>query len=222
MDVYSAGEDFAYEKAAVMPRLSNGTMVPTGSDASYGVEFYMGKVPNFEGTDYKEVPHLRLKLAGDNNRVYDQPVIMDSTPNRPSDPERFPAQWAAFQRGEAQGGEGTLLLDWDKVEPSDVRRMEMNGITTVEQLAAVGDHQLAGLGIGSRALREAARDMLNGKRSAATKERDAEFAALKADNAKMSAIVEGLMGMLTPEQQAELRAKAAAKPAKPGKAPVAA
>lgn len=193
---FEPAEDFAYERAGTI-KLQNGDMVPMGNDAAYGVEFYNGKVPNFDNTDYIEVPHIRLKLAGDNNRVYDQPVIMQSTPVRPSDPERFPREWAAFQRGELGGSSGTLLVDWDRIEPGDVRRLELQGLKTVEQLAHVGDHQLANLGMGSRALREAARQHISSVP-------DPEKAAMQDQVMKLTAVMNGMLNMLTPEQREQL------------------
>ena len=211
------GHDYAATHAS-KTHLDNGDMLPVGNDKSYGVEFYMGKVPNFEGTDYEEVPHLRLRLAGQNDRVYDQPVIMDSNPARPSDPERFPRQWAAFQRGELYGETGTLLVDWDRCEPGDVRRLELQGITTVEQLANVGEHQLHGLGAGSRILRDAAREHMTGGGADAEKEVLREQMAAQSDQlTKMGAILQGLMNIMTPEQQAMIMGNAGGDPPPPAK-----
>lgn len=192
-----AGFSFAEEQAK-KTSYASGDMVPTGNDAAYDALFYMGRVPNFAGTDYTEVPHLRLRIAGDNNRVYDQPVIMESTPVRPSDPERFPREWNAFMRGQESTTTGTLLADWQGCEPGDVRFLDMRGVKTVEQLAAMSDAQIVSLGMGSRALREAARRHVGGAEDKA-KEEMAEQVS------KLTGIVQGLMSILTPEQLAQLQ-----------------
>jgi hypothetical protein len=142
-------------------KLDNGDMIPMGSDSEFHAEFTMEKVPNFEGTDFAEVPHLKLQAPGDTKAIYHQPVRLESYPGRPSDPERFPQQWAAFQAGQNHES-GTSIYTWEGVTPADARRFDLNGIKTVEQLAHVSDTNLAGLGMGALALREKARQFISG------------------------------------------------------------
>lgn len=142
-------------------KIENGDIIPLGSDAEYHAEFTMEKVPNFDGTDFTEVPHLKLQAPGNTRTVYHQPVRLDSGPGHPSDPERFPREWAAFQAGQSHEL-GTSIYEWDGVTPSDARRFELNGIKTVEQLAHVSDANLLGLGVGALALREKARTFISG------------------------------------------------------------
>jgi hypothetical protein len=143
-------------------KLENGTMYTYGSDNEYFAEFHMAKVPNFDGTDFTEVPHLKLQAPGNTKTVYDQPVRFETLPDRPSDPERFPQAWAAFQAGQTMGDSGTSIYDWQGCTPGDARRFELNGIKTVEQLAHVSDANLSGLGLGALALRERARTFISG------------------------------------------------------------
>jgi hypothetical protein len=195
------GFDHAQQEVTRRP-FQNAERVPTGNDAAYTAEFYMGRIPNFDETDYKEVPHLRLSLVGDNNRVYDQPAVMVGNPARPSDLERFPREWARFEAGQDPAQAGTPLALWGKCEPGDVRRLEMQGLRTVEQLANLSDAQVAAV-MGARPLRELARQHLAGSA-------DLENERLRGDVEKLTGIMQGLLSILTPEQQAQLAANATA------------
>lgn len=142
-------------------KIENGDIIPLGSDAEYHAEFTMEKVPNFEGTDFTEVPHLRLQAPGNTKAIYHQPVRLESYPGRPSDPERFPREWAAFNAGQDIES-GLSIYNWEGVTPADARRFDLQGIKTVQQLAHVSDMNLSGLGVGAMALREKAREFLSG------------------------------------------------------------
>lgn len=142
-------------------KVENGDIIPLGSDAEYVAEFTMEKVPNFDGTDFTEVVHIRLQAPGNTRTVYHQPARMEGSPGHPSDPERFPREWAAFQAGRS-GHTGTSIYEWEGVTPGDARRFDLYGIKTVEQLAHVSDGNLAQLGMGALALREKARKFITG------------------------------------------------------------
>lgn len=166
-------------------KIENGDMVALGKDAEFFAEFHMAKVPNFDGTDFEEVPHLRLQAPGNTRCVYDQPVRLDSHPSRPSDPERFPREWAAFQNGQDSNAEGTSLYAWPDVTPADARRFDLHGIKTVEQLAKVSDSNLQDLGVGALALRDRARLHLTG---------NTENSQLRDQVNKLTDIVNALLG----------------------------
>lgn len=174
-------------------KVENGDMIPLGKDAEYIAEFTMEKVPNFDGTDYEEVPHLKLQAPGNTRTVYHQPVRLDSAPGRPSDPERFPREWAAFQAGQSTET-GTSIYNWDGVTPGDARRFELAGIKTVEQLAHVADVHLAGLGMGALALRERARTHISGD-SAETQLRQ-QLGAQEEQIGKLTDVVNNLLEKL--------------------------
>lgn len=144
--------------------LANGTQIPMGSDREFHAEFTMEKVPNFTGTDFVEVPHLRLQAPGNTKAIYHQPVRFESAPNQPSDPERFPREWAAFNAGQDVEG-GLSIYGWEGMTANDARRFDLAGIKTVQQLAHVSDVNLSGLGVGAMALRDRARAFLNGQTS---------------------------------------------------------
>ena len=141
-------------------KIENGELVPMGSDTELSVEFHKGRVETKNGTDFEEVDFIKIQAPG-SKTVYDQPANMDSHPNRPSDPERFPSAWAAYQAGQSGHG-GTDIYEWEGVTHADARRFDLNGIRTVEQLARVSDANLAGLGVGALALRQKAREFVSG------------------------------------------------------------
>jgi hypothetical protein len=142
-------------------KVENGDMIALGSDAEYHAEFHLARVPNFDGTAFEEVVHLRLQAPGNTKTVYDQPVRLESYPGRPSDPERFPQAWADYQSGQSTAT-GTSIYDWDGCTKADAQRFDLAGIKTVEQLAKVSDVNLTQLGMGALALRTQARAFING------------------------------------------------------------
>jgi hypothetical protein len=178
-------------------KLENGTMVPTGSDSELIAEFTIEKVPNFDGTDFTEVPHLRLQAPGNTKTVYHQPVNFDSHPDRPSDPERFPREWAAFEAGQS-GEVGTSIYEWEGATPADARRFDLNGIKTVQQLAYVSDANLQGLGMGALALRERARKFVSG---------DGTETQLRQEVSKLTDIVNSLLVKLAEKDEPKAEAE---------------
>jgi hypothetical protein len=175
--------EFNVDYAKLGP-VENGDIISMGSDKEYNAVFHLAKVPNFEGTDYTECVHLRLQTPGNSKSVYDQPVRLESHPDRPSDPERFPRQWAEYHRGSRGDLIGTPITDLETITPSDARRFELLGITTIEQLASVSDGNLAEIGMGAMALREKAKAHLAGELSPSL---------MKAKLTKMEAVIEMLM-----------------------------
>lgn len=134
---------------------------------------------------YKQEVFVRIYTPGDKTKVVDRKARLEPQGDIPSDPQRWPRQWQAFQNGEQAVYEGTPLKEWPKVNVSQIRDLSGMNIHTVEQLAAVSDHALSGLGHGGRALRDSAKLWLDdasksANSSAAMKERDDKIAALEA------------------------------------------
>lgn len=199
--------DFNVDFDALSKRsVENGEMIPTGSDREFSASFSIERVPNFEGTDFTEVPHLRLQAPGNTKAIYHQPVRMESHPGRPSDPERFPQEWAAFQAGQNHES-GTSIYSWEGVNAADARRFDLYGVKTVEQLAHVSDVNLQGLGVGAMALRERARQHISGE-GVETQLRG-QLAEQSEQITKLTDIVNAML-----EKQVQVPPKEAAQPTK--------
>ena len=136
--------------------------VSYGNDTGLYVEFrmdnvYMEFLSEQEGRPiYEARPFIRIFVPGDKTKTVDRPVQLKQVGDMPSDPQRFPAQWAAFQQGQKAVEVGTPLSEWPQMNTSQVRELNSANIYTVEQLAAVPDGALDGLGHGGRSVRDAA------------------------------------------------------------------
>lgn len=134
-----------------------------GSDASLIVEFSMVAVKHEAESlaagrpIHKETPHIRISFPGDRTREVVRPVKLTSDEISPSDPERFPRQWAAFQNSRTVGHEGTLLEHWGALNRAQVADFKALNIHTVEQFASLPDGALQ---MGMREIREKARAFL--------------------------------------------------------------
>lgn len=174
--------------------LGNGDVraVTYGSDAGLYVEFRNENVyQEFESEEkgqpiYKVVPFISIYVPGDKTKKIDRPVRMQGYADTPSDPQRFPAQWAAFQQGVKAVQDGFPLAEWPIMTTQQVRDLNSMNIYTVEQLAAVTDAALDGLGHGGRNLRDKAKAHLERLKD------DAVTARLAAQNADLQRQIEEL------------------------------
>lgn len=175
--------------------------VTYGSDTGLFVEFRYENVHQEFQSDqvghavYKQVPFVRIHTPGDKTKVVDRPVRMEGWGDAPPDHIRWPQQWAAFQQGQRAIQDGTPLSEWPKITANQVREFNAFNIYTVEQLSAVSDSSLDGLGHGGRALRDAARAWLERAKddSALTKmeaRHEAEMAEMRAQMANMQSLLE--------------------------------
>ena len=102
---------------------------------------------------------------------------------------RWPKEYAAFRAGQEPPLEGTPLADWPNSSLTRARVEELAyfNIRTVEHLAQVNDAQLANLGMGARALREAAAKFLEVARhgTGPLERLVAENLTLKDENARL-------------------------------------
>ncbi|WP_253724687.1 chromosome partitioning protein ParA [Burkholderia multivorans] len=134
--------------------------VSHGDDSGLFVEFSLEPIHQEAESEkqgrpiYLDVPHIRIHFAGDRTKMIFRPVKMKDDPQGPSDPRRFPRQWAAFEEQRSQVQEGTPLEQWPPVSRSEVLSLKAMHIHTVEQMAAVSDSNLSWLG--ARELREKA------------------------------------------------------------------
>ena len=128
---------------------------------------------------YTECDFLRMTFPGDRSKIYDQPV-------RNADKRRFPAEWAAYQEGNATLS-GTPLSAWSALSGPDVRKFEALNIRTVEALAEVTDGNISGLGLGGAEARKAARLFIMECEAAKPQAVSDEVAELRAQIAELTA-----------------------------------
>lgn len=142
--------------------------VSYGSDAGLYVEFYlenehMAFRSEEEGRPiYEKVPMIRIYTPGDKTKVVVRKVNQESNGGYPSDPQRFPRQWSAFKEGVEATASGFPLEEWPIMTTGQVKVLNAVNIYTVEQLAAVSDAALDGLGHGGRSLRDQAVAKMSG------------------------------------------------------------
>jgi hypothetical protein len=136
--------------------------VSYGNDAGLYVEFRKEPVHmEFLSTEagrpiYEDRDFIKLYVPGDKTKVVDRPVKLEVWGDVPSDPQRFPRQWEAFKSGNAAAMTGTPLTEWPLITGAQRAMLAAANIHTLEQLAAVHDGALDGLGHGGRMLRDQA------------------------------------------------------------------
>lgn len=139
----------------------NQLTVSHGGDEGLVVAFYMESVLQGKASEdagrpvYKDVPYLHIRFPGDRTREIRRKVDLTGKNGIP-DPERFPRQWAAFQRQQVQVQEGTPIEEWGPISKSHALTLKGVNVHTVENLAAVPDSALHALGHGARDLRDKA------------------------------------------------------------------
>jgi hypothetical protein len=95
---------------------------------------------------YKQVPFITIMFPGDRTKTVRRPAKLKEDSSGPSDCDRFPRQWNAFQKQEQQAQDGLPLEEWPLINKADVRMLKDLGIRTVEALAALPDGNLSFLG----------------------------------------------------------------------------
>lgn len=177
--------------------------VSYGSDAGLYVEFYnenvyMEFLSEKEGRPiYEKQPFIRIYTPGDKTKIVVRKAVQESTGGFPSDVQRFPQQWAAFQQGVQAVASGLPLEEWPLMTTGQVKALNAVNIYTVEQLAAVSDAALDGLGHGGRAIRDQAIAKLEGMKD------ESHSAKLVAQNADMQRQIEELRAMIGAQESPE-------------------
>lgn len=171
--------------------------VTHGDDKSVFAEFYMRQMyqeflSEQEGRPiYHDVAHLRIIFPADRTKVYDQAVKMKSDDRGPSDPERFPRQWLAFENQKEQIVDGTPIDQWPPITRSRAMELKGSNIFTVEQFASIPDS--AHLGLGWQKERELARNWLEqAKGGAVISQLMAKLDVLEKDNEMLRTQVQSL------------------------------
>jgi|ERR1700741_1292490 len=109
---------------------------------------------------YKDIPYVNIRFAGDKTKVVTRPAKLERTADGvPTDAERFPKQWKAFEMQQEQVGEGLPVTEWPPITKSQALELKSLNIHTVEQLGAMSDSGLTWLG--ARQLRDLAQAWLS-------------------------------------------------------------
>ena len=133
-------------------QMSNGEMASYGSDLKLMVTFtrepfLMGYESEKAGKPvYQDRDYITIVQPGaksDSKRA----VKLDSDQHGPSDPERFPRQWAAFKNQTHQVADGLPLENWPPIgmSPAAVKGFKAADIHTVQQLAGLPDAAIGGI-----------------------------------------------------------------------------
>jgi hypothetical protein len=165
---------------ATVHKSGNQLHVTHGDDKECYVEFRLEAVHMVGDSEkegrpiFKDFPFIRIMFPGDKTKVVDRPVT-------DADKQRFPQQYAAFERQGEQVQSGTPITEWPFLTKSQALEMKGIGIHTVEQLAGVADHNLTWFG--AREYREKAKAWLEAAKgdSAIVSQLTAQIEALKAD-----------------------------------------
>lgn len=188
----------------------SGLHVSHGDDKNLFVEFSM--MPELQKAEsekqgrpiYADKPYITIMFPGDKTKKQVRPVRMQSNGVQPSDPERFPRQWASFQNQQSQIPDGTRLEEWGPCSRSDAMNLKHFGIHTVEQMAELSDTQVQGLPIGSKQLRDKAIAFIaQSKDGAAGAKYAKENADLKADLAMKDKQIQDLAARLEALEKGE-------------------
>lgn len=94
--------------------------------------------------------------------------------------DRFPDEYARFQKGEKEQQTGTPLKEWSFIRPSQIKMLNYLNIFTVENLATCGDDSIQRMGPGGRQLvHQAQAYLMKAKDGAVASQFAAENAELK-------------------------------------------
>jgi uncharacterized coiled-coil protein SlyX len=124
-------------------------------------------------------------------------VLKLYSPQSESDIMRYPNEWNAFARGTVDEVVGSPLSLLFKSDPAKVTTYKAKYISTIEQLAALTDANLEGLGLGGRSDRDAAQRYVSKIASQApAREMNARLESLEAEIARKNKEMEALSAQL--------------------------
>ena len=130
----------------------NSLHVSHGDDRGLFVTFYNEAIEiPFESEQaghpvYKDVPYVHIMFPGNSTTQVRRPVKEKGDENTPSDPQRWPAQWAAFKSQSEQVFVGIPITEWPPLTKSQALSLKAMNIHTVESLADMPDNGLTWLG----------------------------------------------------------------------------
>lgn len=153
-----------FASANISKGSGGGYNVSYGDDSGLYVEFFEDAILDKKETEkkgrniYKSVDMVRIAFPGNNTKEVVRVVKTEPSGSVPSDPDRFPKQWAAYQEGHEQVSDGTPLEHWPPLSKAQVLELKSMKIHTVEQLASLPDTNLRWMG--ARQLRDNAKAWL--------------------------------------------------------------
>lgn len=168
----------------------NQLFVTHGNDEGLYVEFEKVAIQNNfksekEGRPiFEEVDFVNIIFPGDKTKKIVRPVNLEGNSVTPSDPARFPRQWAAFQAQEEQSVSGTPITEWPPITKSQAAELKAMNIHTVEALANLPDSAINFFG--ARNLREKADLWLKSAKDGSV------VTAMQADNENLKSDIEML------------------------------
>lgn len=137
---------------------------------------------------YEDKDFVEIRVAGDARETFTSKV-------RPVDVERFPEEWAAYQRGDTQKRAGTPLEQWPAMTPAQIKNLEFLNIFTVEDLASLSDAGLQKVGMGANKMRSDAQKYLEMARQISIANNNEESQKRIAElEAQVKALLEGREG----------------------------
>ena len=161
---------------SVLPNMNNGMAIAKFFTHSVKDEALTASRGRYSS---REIEMVRIIIPGDKHNVVERRV-------RPNDQEKYPREYEAFRKMQDFVPDGTLLSNWGLISRSQCEDLRYQNIFTVEQLAALSDENLPALGLGSRKLREHAKQFLK------TSETGRVPAQLVEENDKLRSSVEML------------------------------
>jgi len=189
----------------------NSLHVSHGDDRGLFVKFYNEAVEvPFKSEEaghpvFEDVPYIHIMFPGNSTTQVRRPAKIKGDDQTPSDPQRWPQAWAAFQSQSEQVQSGIPITEWPPLTKSQAMSLKERQIHTVEALASVPDHALTWLG--AREMQQKAQAWLRNAGDGS------EVLRLQRENENLKTDVESLKA-----QMSELMAAQAAsnKPAKAG------
>lgn len=161
-----------------------------GNDTGLHAEFYSEAVYQAYESEqqgrpvYKDVNFIYItRPCARSDLRREVRMVTDGT--IPTDPERFPRQWQAFQNKQEQVQSGMPLEQWAPLTKATVLELKAAKVHTVEQLAALPDSTLQNLGMmDARRFRDMAKAQVDrAGEGAEVSKLSAENQQLKADMA---------------------------------------
>jgi hypothetical protein len=109
-------------------------------------------------TTYKQKEFVRIRIPGS----HEERVLKVKDEHK----RRFPRAWAAFKAGDANAINGTALKECPLLNATEVSMLNHHSVVSVEQLAALSDENISGMGHGVRLLKERVKPWHEARKSA--------------------------------------------------------